>query len=195
MWETAPDNIKWDQKLEYKAVYKLRYQFGFTYICILKNASLVSCIPGSLWLLWISLRIQEKVTEKNEVKGLFQVGYQGVTFLSLAHDEDRRWHGAQPAPNPPGAPTSIQEEQEERDPHPKTSPSPHGPGIQRPEQGGMKTWLHKQEHSLQGDTHQKEYGPLEGRWPRTKDRLRYRCGGQASSGPHSAAGAHLKLGY
>lgn len=31
-----------------------------------------------------SVRIQEKVTEKNEVKGLFQVGYQGVTFLSLA---------------------------------------------------------------------------------------------------------------
>ena len=60
-----------------------------------------------------SVRIQEKVTEKQEGKGLFQMGYQGATFLSLAHDEDRRWHGAQPAPYPLGAPTSIQEEQEE----------------------------------------------------------------------------------
>ena len=32
----------------------------------------------------------EKVTEKQEGKGLFQMGYQGATFLSLAHDEDRR---------------------------------------------------------------------------------------------------------
>ena len=78
--------------------------------------------------------------------------------------------------------------------HQKASPSPHGPGIQCPEQGGMKTWLHRQEHSLQGDTHQKEYGHLEGRWPRTKGRLRYRCGSRASSGPHSVPGAHLKLG-
>ena len=31
-----------------------------------------------------------KVTEKHEVKGLFQVGYQGATFLSLARDDSRR---------------------------------------------------------------------------------------------------------
>lgn len=142
-----------------------------------------------------SVRIQEKSNWKAWSQGTFSSGLSRCDLPFFGP-----WWGQEVTRSPASSQSPRGSHQHPAragrasDPHRKTSPSPHGPGIQRPEQGGMKTWLHRQEHSLQGDTHQKEYGHLEGRCPRTKSRLRYRCGGQASSGPHSVPGAHLKLG-
>ena len=134
-----------------------------------------------------SVRTQEKVTEKHEVKWLFQVGYQGATSFSLACDEERRWHGVQEPSQPPG-------------------PQGLPPASRRSRKGiWLPTKRHHLHHMCQGfnaqnreawrpgfadksipckETHIRRRSCLEGRWPRTKGRLRYQLWSSGKSGPH-----------